>query len=89
MPNYYDSKGNADLHPFSQAWHKFEMDKKDAVTQMQTNKWAYEQYVMQQERLARLIEEQNALLTLMKPDLTGDLIVERLKGINTKQSIEA
>lgn len=80
MEQYYDTKANALGHPFTIAYNKFEQDKKETLQQMQTHKWAHEQYVMQEQRLFRLDAEQKELLQIMKQDLTSDLLIDILKG---------
>jgi hypothetical protein len=80
MDNYYNTPGNASMHPFRFAYDKFEQDKKDVIGLLKMSKPAWDNYNLQMARYNRLVVEQNELLKLMKDDLTSDLLVEKLQA---------
>ena len=76
--SFYNTKANADNHPFVIAYNKCKSDMEMAASNMRINRLQYDTYVMEQTRLIRLQKEQQQLLSIMADDLTSDIIIEKL-----------
>ena len=78
--SYYESIVNANNHPLRQAYRLFESEKQACMNTMSMNETAHRNYVEALERLERLNQEQQQLLTIMASDLCADLVVQRRRG---------